>query len=404
MTKSKGNPLRLKGFKILLGLTGGIAIYKAADLVRRLTVDYGAEVQVVMTASAQKFMSPLVFEALSGKPVLTHLFSGGFVGTRHISLAKEADLILIAPASANIIAKTVHGIADDLLSTIILAGWHKMLFAPAMNVNMLENPATRTNIEKLMKRGVSIINPGEGLLACHDEGKGKMASVAEICEAVEAKLLGQGLLTGKKVVVTAGPTREKIDAVRYISNYSTGKMGLALAMEAKKEGAQVTLITGPVSLDIPRDIDTVKVESAREMLKALLNQAADYLYMSAAVEDIVPEEIIHRKLKKEFLPNVIPVKKAPDIVSAFRKKFPDTKITGFSVEIEQGKENSLYKMETKGLDFIIWNNPETEGAAFGHDTNEVTVFSREGKEWFLPKDTKRNIASRIIKITTGTGA
>lgn len=363
-------------------------------------MDYGAEVQVVMTASAQKFMTPLVFETLSGKPVLSDMFDGEYIGTRHIELVKESDLILIAPATGNIIAKTINGIADDLLSTIILAGWRKTLFAPAMNINMLENPATQSNFKKLVEMGSEIIEPSEGLLACNDIGKGKLASIDEICEAVETRLLGQGLLKGKKILVTAGPTREKIDAVRFISNYSTGKMGLALALEAKKEGADVTLITGPVNLDIPIGINTIRVESADEMLDVLLKNNADHLYMSAAIEDFIPVNFSDEKLKKDKMPEAIAIKKAPDLVVAYHEKNPDTIITGFSVEIENGKNNSVSKLEKKGLDFIVWNNPTVEGAGFGHDTNEVTVFSRDGQEWFLPINTKRIIAHKIIKITS----
>jgi phosphopantothenoylcysteine decarboxylase/phosphopantothenate--cysteine ligase len=208
------------------------------------------------------------------------------------------------------------------------------------------------------------------------------------------------LLKDKKVVVTAGPTREKIDAVRYISNYSSGKMGLALALEAHNEGADVTLIAGPVNLQIPAGIKTLHVNTAAEMLTALLQSGenADYLFMAAAIEDFVPVKSFSRKIKKNNIPAAIEIQAAPDIVTEFRQRNSRTNIVGFSVEIEQGKENSLAKLNKKGLDYIVWNNPATEGAAFGHDTNEVTVFSKQNDEWFLPKDTKRNIARKIIKI------
>ncbi len=395
--------LRLKNSKILLIVTGGIAIYKSADLLRRLTQNFGAEVQVVMTTSAQKFMTPLIFETLSGKNVFCEMFEGEYVGTRHIDLAKEADLILVCPATANIIAKTAHGIADDLVSSVILAGWKKTVFAPAMNVNMWENPATQNNLEKLGEMGMRIIAPVKGLLACNDIGTGKLANIDDICNSVEKLINGKSLLKDKKVIITAGPTREKIDSVRFISNYSTGKMGLALALEAQKEDADVTLIIGPVNLDIPQNIKTIVVESAVEMQKALLDNQdnVDYLFMSAAVEDFIPTEIFQKKLKKNNIPDSIEIKMAPDIVASFRKKHNETCIVGFSVEIENGKSNSIEKMNKKGLDFIIWNNPEIDGAGFGHDTNEVTIFSKENKEWFLPKNTKRNIAYNIIKLITG---
>ena len=391
---------RLKNSKILLGITGGIAIYKAAELLRRLTVDYGAEVQVVMTASARKFITPLVFDTLSGRKVYTDMFAGEYVGTRHIDLAKFADLVVICPATANIIAKTVHGIGDDLLSSLLLASQQNTLFAPAMNVNMWNSPATQENLAKLKAYGHAVIEPAEGLLACNDQGKGKLAGIEEICEAIEKKLTGRSLLKDKKVVVTAGPTREKIDAVRYISNYSSGKMGLALALEAHNEGADVTLIAGPVNLQIPAGIKTLHVNTAAEMLTALLQSGenADYLFMAAAIEDFVPVKSFSRKIKKNNIPAAIEIQAAPDIVTEFRQRNSRTNIVGFSVEIEQGKENSLAKLNKKGLDYIVWNNPATEGAAFGHDTNEVTVFSKQNDEWFLPKDTKRNIAREIIKI------
>jgi len=392
----------LKNSKILLGITGGIAIYKAAELLRRLTTDYNAEVRVVMTAAAKKFMSPLIFETLSGQKVYSEMFQGEYVGTRHIDLVKEADLIVICPATANIIAKAVHGIGDDLLSTIIMAGWQKTVFAPAMNVKMWENPATQSNLQKISAMGMDYISPDKGLLACNDVGTGKLAAVSEICEFIEMKLNRHRLLANKKVVITAGPTREKIDTVRFISNYSTGKMGLALAKAAYYQGAEVTLITGPVNLDLPDYLNVYKVETAAELLETLENVEVniDYLYMAAAVEDFVPVDFEDIKIKKSRMPDAIKVKQAPDILSHFRKSHKHTTTVGFSVETNRGKENSLSKMKAKELDYIIWNNPKVAGAAFGHDTNEVTIFANTGEEWHLPKNTKLQIAHQIIKITT----
>lgn len=394
--------MTLKNCKILLGIAGGIAIYKTAELLRKLTIDFGAEVQVVMTASAQKFMTPLVFETLSGKPIYCEMFDGEYVGTRHIDLSKDADLIIICPATGNILAKAANGIADDLLSSIILAGWRKTVFAPAMNVNMWENPATQENMEILQKRGMDIIKPVDGLLACKDYGAGKLAEVDDICDFIDAQINSQSLLKGKKVIVTAGPTREKIDSVRFISNYSTGKMGIALAKAAYQEGAAVTLLTGPISQKIPSYFETIAIQSADEMLNELNNikEDIDYLYMSAAIEDFVPVDISDKKMKKNNMPDSIKIKQAPDIVANFRKNHAETCVVGFSVEMEKGKEHSLEKMDRKQLDFIAWNNPQVQGTTFGHDTNEVTLFSKDGNQWFLPKTTKSKIAHQIIKITT----
>lgn len=397
--------MKFKNKKILLGITGSIAIYKAADLLRKLTKNYGADVQVIMTNSALRFMSPLVFETFSGKNVYSSIFDEGYVGTRHIDFAKEADIVLICPATANIIAKTAAGIADDLLSTIILAAGTKTVFAPAMNVNMYKNPATMENMDKLKKIGYGFIDSETGMLACNDIGKGKLTNIDKILEYLNMTLNGTNKLKGKKVLVTAGPTREYLDPVRYISNRSSGKMGLALAEEAKKEGAEVLLVTGPVSIDIPNDLETIKVESAIEMRDTLIqnSDSVDFLFMAAAIEDLCPAEYIDTKIKKNDTITEIPIKLAPDIVSEFRQKNKKTCIVGFSVEMNDGKERSINKMQKKGLDYIVWNNPKDDGVGFEHDTNEVTLFSQNGHEWFLSKNSKRNIAENIIKIITESG-
>ncbi len=397
--------MKFKNKKILLGITGSIAIYKAADLLRKLTKNYGADVQVIMTNSALRFMSPLVFETFSGKNVYSSIFDEGYVGTRHIDFAKEADIVLICPATANIIAKAASGIADDLLSTIILAAGTKTVFAPAMNVNMYKNPATMENMDKLKKIGYGFIDSETGMLACNDIGKGKLTNIDKILEYLNMTLNGTNKLKGKKVLVTAGPTREYLDPVRYISNRSSGKMGLALAEEAKKEGAEVLLVTGPVSIDIPNDLETIKVESAIEMRDTLIqnSDSVDFLFMAAAIEDLCPAEYIDTKIKKNDTITEIPIKLAPDIVSEFRQKNKKTCIVGFSVEMNDGKERSINKMQKKGLDYIVWNNPKDDGVGFEHDTNEVTLFSQNGHEWFLSKNSKRNIAENIIKIITESG-
>jgi len=312
---------------------------------------------------------------------------------------------LICPATANIIAKTAAGIADDLLSTIILAAGTKTVFAPAMNVNMYKNPATMENMDKLKKIGYGFIDSETGMLACNDIGKGKLTNIDKILEYLNMTLNGTNKLKGKKVLVTAGPTREYLDPVRYISNRSSGKMGLALAEEAKKEGAEVLLVTGPVSIDIPNDLETIKVESAIEMRDTLIqnSDSVDFLFMAAAIEDLCPAEYIDTKIKKNDTITEIPIKLAPDIVSEFRQKNKKTCIVGFSVEMNDGKERSINKMQKKGLDYIVWNNPKDDGVGFEHDTNEVTLFSQNGHEWFLSKNSKRNIAENIIKIITESG-
>ena len=391
--------MNLKNKKILLGLTGGIAIYKSASLLRRLVHDEGVEIRVVMTKSAQQFMTPLIFETFSKKPVLTDMFSGGMVSTRHIDLANDSDLILICPATADIVAKTANGIADDLLSTIVLAAGNKTIFALAMNMNMYENPITLENIQKLKKLGYGFIEPEEGDLACNNKGKGRLADERIIIEYLDTWLNGKHLLKGKKAIVTAGPTREYIDPVRFISNRSTGKMGFALAEEAVKEDGNVLLITGPTMLKPPPGVEVIRVESAREMGKVLSENAgeADFLFMSAAVEDFCPANFSENKIKKSEPLKEIPLTLSPDLVYSFRAKNPKACIVGFSVEIENGKNRSIQKLVSKNMDYIVWNDPSKDGTGFESDTNEVLMFSANGDEWYFKKNTKRKIAEMIIK-------
>lgn len=397
--RKKSLIVNLKNKKILLGLTGGIAIYKSASLLRRLVHDEGVEIRVVMTKSAQQFMTPLIFETFSKKPVLTDMFSGGMVSTRHIDLANDSDLILICPATADIVAKTANGIADDLLSTIVLAAGNKTIFALAMNMNMYENPITLENIQKLKKLGYGFIEPEEGDLACNNKGKGRLADERIIIEYLDTWLNGKHLLKGKKAIVTAGPTREYIDPVRFISNRSTGKMGFALAEEAVKEDGNVLLITGPTMLKPPPGVEVIRVESAREMGKVLSENAgeADFLFMSAAVEDFCPANFSENKIKKSEPIKEIPLTLSPDLVSSFRAKNPKACIVGFSVEIEDGKNRSIQKLVSKNMDYIVWNDPSKDGTGFESDTNEVLMFSANGDEWYFKKNTKRKIAEMIIK-------
>lgn len=391
--------MRFKGLHITLGLTGGIAIYKSASLLRRLVNDEGADVTVIMTAAAQQFMSPLIFETFSGKPVITDMWTGRDIRTRHIDLARTPEAVLVCPATADIIAKAAHGIADDMLSTVILTAGPKTIFAPAMNVSMYANPITRDNIARLVELGYGLIEPEHGDLACKDVGQGRLAEEAAILDYLDMRLNGRNLLKGKKVIVTAGPTREAIDPVRFISNRSSGKMGFALARQAHKEGAQVTLITGPTTLTPGRDIELIAVESAREMETALEQNATDtdYLFMAAAVEDLCPRTPLDRKVKKSALPESIPLSLAPDLITAFRKWNSATCIVGFSVEKEDGKERSLAKLKHKGMDYIVWNDPSRKGVGFGEDTNEVRLYSRSGQERHFPRASKDRIAAQIIE-------
>lgn len=392
--------MRFQNKFIVLGVTGGIAIYKAADLLRRLIQEEGAAVQVIMTSHAQAFMTPLIFETLSGKPVITDMFQGPRIATRHIDLAESADVVLVCPATANCLAKAAQGSADDMLSTVILTAGNKTCFVPAMNTAMWLNPITQANVTKLRQLGYGILEPDEGPLACQAVGKGRLPAIDTILAFLDHRLNGRRSLLGKKVVVTAGPTRAPIDAVRFITNRSSGKMGYALASMAVREGAEVLLISGPTSLPVPWGVRLQKVETADDLQSALISQGkdADYLFMAAAVEDIVPEKVIAGKLKKEsgFAP--LEVKAAPDIVQSYRRLNPNTCIIGFSVEIEQGEERSLAKMRQKGLDYIVWNDPSQPGAGFEHETNAVTLFAADGRRWELGLASKREIAAQIIAI------
>ncbi|MCF7886323.1 MAG: bifunctional phosphopantothenoylcysteine decarboxylase/phosphopantothenate--cysteine ligase CoaBC [Candidatus Marinimicrobia bacterium] len=383
---------------VVLGVTGSISAYKAAYLTRQLQKK-GAQVQVVMTAAATEFITPLTFNTLSNRNVYTGMFEGDNAGTRHIDLGKWADVILVAPATANIIAKVARGIADDLLSAILLAfAERKIMFAPAMNVNMYNNPVTRENIEYLKGIGYYFVEPDSGELACGDEGAGRLPEISTITEHLHRYLHSGKLLNGKRVVITAGPTREFLDQVRYISNRSSGKMGYALANEAAKEGASVTLISGPTTLKPPSGVETINVESAQEMQQELRQHAnkIDYLFMAAAVEDIAPAQQDSKKLKKEFINDNLSIKVNPDIVQDFRDKDQEVCIIGFSLEMEKGLKRSKEKMRQKGLDYIVWNDPEQEGAGFEVDTNEVVLIAKNEETYKFQKAPKRKIAEQII--------
>lgn len=383
---------------IVLGITGGIAAYKMANVASALT-KAGADVHVVMTENAQQFITPLTFETLTHNPCVTDTFdrSTPFEVT-HISLAKAADLILIAPATADIIAKMAHGIADDMLSTVVLASTCPKLFAPAMNTAMLLNPITQENIEKLQHFGFTLIEPDSGHLACGDSGKGKMPEPVVLVDWVERSIARPKDLKGLRVTVTAGPTQESLDPVRYLTNHSSGKMGYAIAREAVLRGAEVNLISGPVSLNPVSGAEMTRITTAEEMNHAVQNSLAetDILIMAAAVADYRPAEISSEKIKKSDSDFVIPTVRTPDILGSIGKKKPEgLYICGFSMETSHLLENSRKKLENKQLDMIAANNVKVPGAGFGVSTNVVTLITKD-KEEALPLMSKQEVAGVLI--------
>ena len=364
--------------RILLGVSGGIAVYKAADLVRRLK-EAGADVQVVMTAGAREFVTPLTFQALSGREVRTSLFDAAAEAAMgHIELARWPDLILIAPASADLLSKLAHGAADDLLSTLCLASDRPLAVAPAMNRLMWSHPATQANIETLRARGVHVLGPGSGAQACGETGDGRMLEPLQIRDAI-ASLLGSGPLRGLHVVVTAGPTREPIDPVRFISNRSSGKMGYALAAALAQLGAQVTLISGPTALAVPNGVQRVEVESAAEMLEQAMTAAAQAQIFigSAAVADYRVDQIANEKIKKNDATMQLAMTRNPDIISAVRTQFPELFVVGFAAETEKLAEHPRDKLQPQKLDLIA-ANWVGKGRAFDQDDNALQLFWADG--------------------------
>jgi phosphopantothenoylcysteine decarboxylase/phosphopantothenate--cysteine ligase len=389
----------LEGKEILLGVTGGIAAYKACELVRIL-IKQGAKVQVVMTEAATQFVSPLTFETLSQGPVYSGLFEKGVSPLVHIELADRAELLVIAPATADIIGKLANGIADDLLTTLYLATKAKVLVCPSMNVNMYEHPAFQENLAKLKKRGVVILEPGEGELACGWEGKGRLPEPEIILEACESMFLAKDL-AGKKFLVTAGPTREAVDPVRYISNRSSGKMGYALAAAARARGAEVTLISGPVSIAAPAGVNLVKVESAEEMKKACDKyfKDADVTIKAAAVADFRPRAQTREKIKKQKVALSMELENTPDILADLGKKKRKGQIlVGFAAETKDLVQNAKKKLQAKNLDLIVANDVSKRGAGFDVDTNIVTILFKDGKKKQLPQITKRELSGQLLDI------
>lgn len=388
----------LSGKTILLGVTGGIAAYKAAALTSAL-VKLHAEVEVVMTENATKFITPLTFEQLTGKKTLVDTFDRNFVHqVEHISLAERTDLVMIAPATANICAKFAHGLADDMLTTTVLACKCPKLIAPAMNTNMFENPVTQDNLELLRKYGWNVIEPASGRLACGAVGKGKMPEPEMLVQYIMKFIAFEQDLTGKKVLVTAGPTQEALDPVRYLTNHSSGKMGYAIAKMAMLRGADVTLITGPTSITPPPFITVIPVRSAQDMFDAVISNAneADIVIKAAAVADYTPANYAEQKMKKSDNDLSLSLKRTQDILKHLGLNKRDNQvICGFSMETENLLENSKKKLLSKNIDMICANSIMQSGAGFGVDTNIITIITAN-ETVQLPLLSKEAAANAIL--------
>lgn len=384
--------------KVLVGVTGGIAAYKAALLVRELKKK-SAHVRVVMTDAATKFVAPLTFETLSENPVLLNLFPReGGLRTAHIDWARWPDVIIVCPATTNTIGKIAAGIADNALTTTIMATTEPVLFCPAMNKEMYANPIFLENVAKLEKNGYTFVAPGKGELACGEEGWGRLAEINEILFATKKILSPRHDLQNHRVLVTAGPTEEPLDPVRFMTNRSSGKMGFALAEAAVLRGAKVTLVSGPTNLVAPSGIRVVKVRTAKEMSDAVLANLDenDILLMAAAVSDFRPKEILEHKLKKADAKEILELERTADILTATASRKGTRIHVGFSVETENEIENSRLKLQNKGLDFIVLNNPLQEGAGFAVDTNRVTIIDASGTIEKLPLMSKAEVSEKIL--------
>jgi phosphopantothenoylcysteine decarboxylase / phosphopantothenate---cysteine ligase len=390
--------------KIALGVTGGIAAYKAAELVRRLE-DEGLDVQVVMTRAAQEFITPLTFAALTGKKVITEMFGADSAAPanvesaiEHMAVAQRIDLLVVAPATADILSKFVHGAADDFLSTLYLATKAPVVIAPAMNVNMWEHPATQENVAALRARGVQVVDPDQGYLACGMTGAGRLAATETITRRV-CEVLGLGKdLTGQTVLITAGPTREDLDPVRFLTNRSSGKMGYRLAEAAARRGARTILVSGPVELDPPAGVDWVPVRSTEEMRAAVMARAgeANILIMAAAVADYRPAAVHANKIKRSEGRITLDLEPTADILAELGRAKGQGLLIGFAAETNRLVENARNKLQQKGADMIVANDVTEEGAGFDTDTNIVTLVMRDGRDIALPKMSKREVADKIL--------
>ena len=394
--------------KIALGVTGGVAAYKAAELVRRLQQEK-LDVQVVMTRAAQEFITPLTFAALTGQKVITDMFSAADAAPanvesaiEHIAVAQRIDLLLIAPATADILGKFAHGIAEDFLTTLYLATKAPVMVAPAMNVNMWDHPATQENLAALRARGVHVVDPDEGYLACGMTGAGRLAATETIAKKVCDVLGLHHDLAGQTVLITAGPTREDIDPVRFLTNRSSGKMGYALAEAASRRGARVVLVSGPTDLKIPDGVDWVPVRATEEMRRAVLDRARDanIVIMAAAVADYRPAAAQDKKMKRGDGSIALEFEPTPDILAELGQAAQNEKsrrvLVGFAAETDRVAENARGKLARKGADMIVANDVTQEGAGFDTDTNIVTMYLRDGREIALPKMSKFDVANRIL--------
>ena len=390
-------PKDLQGKTIVLGITGGIAAYKMPNVAHALA-KRGADVHVLMTKNATEFIAPLVFETLTNRRCIVDTFDRNFqYDVAHVSLANAADLMLIAPATANVIAKLAHGLADDMLTTVTLAATCPKLVAPAMNTHMLENPITQDNIRTLAHYGFTVIPSGSGLLACGDVGSGRLPDEDVLLDYVDRALLGPKDLAGRKIVVTAGATREPLDPVRYLTNHSTGKMGYAVARACMLRGADVTLLTAPTALRPVPFVKTVPFTTAADLFAAVKEniEGADALVMAAAVADYRPAAVADNKIKKKDGDLSLPLARTDDILGWLGEHKPaGLFVCGFSMETENLLENSAAKLKKKNLDLIVANNLKTPGAGFGTDTNVVTMISSAGAEE-LPLMDKTEVGDRI---------
>ena len=388
----------LKGKTVLLGVTGGIAAYKAAALASALVKQH-ANVEVVMTRNATQFVTPLTFEQLTGRRTMVDTFDRNFSHqVEHISLATRTDLVIIAPATANVAAKLAHGLADDMLTTTVLACKCPKLIAPAMNTNMYENPVTQDNLELLRKYGWQVIEPASGRLACGAVGPGKLPEPEELVQYILREIAMPHDLEGKTVLVTAGATQESMDPVRYLTNHSTGKMGCAIAEAAMLRGANVILVCGAVSAKLPPFVKVVKGISAQEMFEAVSRYApqADYIFKAAAVADYTPADYSDDKMKKKDGELSIPLKRTTDILAWLGANRREKQvICGFSMETKDMLENSRAKLIKKNVDMICANNLKQEGAGFGVDTNVVTIITKEDVQ-ALPLQSKQSVAQAIL--------
>ncbi|MEH7234825.1 bifunctional phosphopantothenoylcysteine decarboxylase/phosphopantothenate--cysteine ligase CoaBC [Bacillus sp. JJ1562] len=385
--------------KILLCVSGGIAVYKTVALTSKLT-QAGAQVKVIMSESAMKFVTPLTFQALSRNDVYFDTFDEKNPAViAHIDLADWADLVVVAPATANTIGKLANGIADNMITTTLLATTAPVWIAPAMNVHMYDHPAVIRNIDILASSGYQFIEPSEGYLACGYVGKGRLEEPEKIVELIAAYFSEPPLLQGKKILITAGPTREKLDPVRFFTNRSTGKMGYAIAEAATKMGAEVTLVSGPTNLPVPPNVSMIPIESAEEMFTQVMNfyKQSDIVIKSAAVADYRPKQVYDGKMKKKAGDLVLELERTTDILKTLGEQKEHQFLVGFAAETDNVDEYAKRKLSSKNLDMIVANNVTTQGAGFGTDTNLVTIYKKDGTHNELPMMTKLDVAKALLR-------